>query len=128
MNFLSFFMDSIRVANQLEARNPQAGLEIAEQLINNNCIGNQSARVRPSAFSEDNGAPEALSDPTHEPANNATASHSCGDGPALQTDVIESLAVANSKSPKLSQEPPLESLPEPSSRVEPKWADDHDQT
>ena len=128
MNFISFFMDSIRVANRLKRQNPQAGVETAEQLINKYCDGNQSALVQPSAFGEDSSTPEALLDTAHEPANNAKASHRRGDSPELRTDIIESLAVANSKSPRLPKEPPLESQPNPASRAGPNWAEDQDQS
>ncbi len=128
MNLISFFMDSIRVANRLKRQNHQAGLETAEQLINKYCDGNQTARVQPSAFNEDSNTPEALVDPAHEPANNAKASPRRGDSPELRTDIIESLAVANSQPPRLPKEPPLESQPRLSSRAGPNWAEDQDQT
>ena len=128
MNFISFFMNSIRVANRLKRQNYQAGLETAEELINKFCDGDQFALVQPSAFGEESNAPEALLDPAHEPANNAKADHRHGDSPELRTDIIESLAVANAKSPRLPKESPLESQPNPASRAGPNWAEDKDQT
>lgn len=128
MNLISFFMDSIRVANRLKRQNPQAGVETAEQLINKYCAGNQTTRVQSSAFREDSSTPEALLDPAHEPANNAKASHRRSDSPELRTDIIESLAVANAKSPRLLKESPLESRPSLSSRARPNWVEDQDQT
>ncbi len=128
MNLISFFMDSIRVANRLKRQKYQTGLETAEKLINKYCDGNQTAGAQPPAFKEDGNTPEALLDPSHEPANNAKASHRRGDSPELRTDIIESLAVANAKSPRLPKESPFESQPNPASRVGPNWAEDQDQT
>lgn len=128
MNFISFFLDSIRVANRLKRQNYQDGLETAEQLINKYCDDNQSTLVQPSAFGEDGNDPEAMLDPAHEPANNAKASPRRRDSPELRTDIIESLAVANSQPPRLPKEPPLESQPRPSSRAGSNWAEDQDQT
>jgi hypothetical protein len=99
---------------------------MAEQLISKYCDDNPATRFQSSAIGEESNSPEPLLDPAYVPADNAAANHSRGDIPALRSDIIESLAVANSVSPNLPQEPPLDLKPAPSLRAEPISADCRD--
>ena len=71
MNFLSFFMESIQAANRMRTQSPLAGLQTAEQLINNYCDGDSATQLQSN------------------PAHNAATSHPHGASLAPQTDLIE---------------------------------------
>lgn len=126
MKFISFFMDSIQTSNRLRTQSPLIGLAMAEQLISRYCDDNSATRFQSSAIGEESKTPEPSLDPAYVPADNVAAGHASGDIPALRFDTIETLAVANSVSPDLPQEPPLDLVPAPSLRAEPKSAEGRD--
>jgi len=126
MKFMSVFMESIQTSNRLRTQNPAAGVAKAEQLISKYCDDNPATRSQSPAIGGDSKTPEPSLDPAYVPADNVAASLASDTIPALRSGTIESLAVANSVSPKLPQEPPLDLTPAPSLCAEPKSAEGRD--